>query len=262
MSGGLLIADTIVDVPGVAVIGPHDAAWSHLSPGDCRPRQGMPRQIILHRTIADDPDDVREGAGPPGGAERTAEFWQEDPAHSGAHIVVGSDGVVACLADLVLVEAYHATVSNPYSIGIELHEQPGGVLYDVQLQAAVAVVKAICETLGIQMQVPRGYFGKPLERMADGGTRCYGIFGHRDNTTARGRWDPGDEIFHRLLGAGAEAFDFDQNEDRVVWMARQRTLNEANGEQLAVDGLPGPATWDALKRAGYRAGLYGYGRPS
>lgn len=257
---GLLIDGELVLVPGVTIINPTDAAWSHLSPGDCRPRRNRPQQIILHKTIADDPEKVLEGTGKPGGAERTAEYWAGDPQHSGAHLVTGDDGVVACLADLVQIEAYHATVSNAYSIGYETRELPGGGVYEAALAATIAVTLAIVEHLGIQLQMPSSYNGHPIKRMAvDGGRDMIGVFGHRNNTESRGRWDPGDVLFDMLRAHGAESFDFDKGQDKIVWAKRQEDL-VAKGYKLIVDGIPGPATTAALKAEGYRGGIYALGK--
>jgi len=258
--GGLLIAKMIVDVPGVTIIGPHEATWAHLDPGDGQPRTNAPTQIFIHRTIGDVPDKILPGVGPPGGDERTAEYWQKDSKHSGAHIVVSASGRVACLADLVLWEAYHATVSNQRSIGIEMHEEAGGALYQAQIDSTVAIVLAICETLGIQLQVPRlPYTGHPLKRMLDGGSTVIGVLGHRDNTEQRGRWDPGDSIFAALRGAGAEAWDINAGEDILIWKARQVAL-VAQGHPLTVDGIPGHVTTTALLAEGYRGGVFALGK--
>ena len=259
MSGGLLIDGEVVLVPGTTIIGPHDAAWAHLSPGDCVPRSRRPQQIILHKTIADDPEKVLAGAGPAGGAERTAEYWQKDPKHSGAHLVTGHDGVVACLADLVRIEAYHATVANLYSIGFETCELVGGGVYEAALHSTVAVTLAIAEHLGIQLQCSRFYNRHPIQRMLHGGPDMIGIFGHRDDTEDRGQWDPGELLFDMLQAHGCERFDFDKGEDRRVWALRQADMN-TRGAQLVVDGIPGPATTAALKRAGYRGGVYALGK--
>jgi hypothetical protein len=256
---GLLVDGELVLVPGVTIINPTDAKWAHLSPGDCRPRRGRPHMVVLHKTLADDPEKVLAGGGKPGHAERTAEYWQNDPKHSGAHLVTGDDGVVACLADLVQVEAYHGNQANPYSIGFETCEQLGGGVYAEALASTIEVVLAIVEHLGIQLQVPSSYGGKPMARMLDGGTTLYGVFGHRDVTDHRGRWDPGDLLFNMLRARGAESFDFEKGQDKVVWAARQEKLN-ANGHKLVVDGIPGPATTAALKAEGYRGGVWALGR--
>lgn len=260
-TSGLLIDGAIIPVPGVTVIGPHDAAWAHLSPGDGTPRTRRPQQIVLHKTLADDPERIVPGAGPTGRAERTAEYWTADPAHSGAHLVIGGDAV-ACLADLVRFEAYHANQANSRSIGIEHCEERGGTVCQAVLDNGIEVVRVIAATLGIQLQYPRPPYreGVPLARFVDGGSTLTGLFGHRDVTDHRGRWDPGDAIWTLLAARlGAEAFDFSAGEDRDVWARRQRDLNAADAN-LVVDGLPGPATTEALRATGYRAGIWAFGR--
>lgn len=261
MSGGLLIAGLIVPVPGVTIIGSHDAEWAHLSPGDCRPRsEPWIRQVILHKTLAGKPEYVIPGKGPIGRVRWTAEFWQNEPKHSGAHGISGEDGLFACLADLIRVEAYDATVSNPYSIGFETRERADGAVYQAALDTTIAVTLATVEHVGIQLQVPKlPYKGRPLRRMLNGGKDCVGVFGHRDNTVERGQWDPGDWLFHALIAHGAEAFDFDAGEDVAVWKGRQAELVR-RGHQLVVDGIPGPATTNALKQEGYRGGIWALGR--
>lgn len=262
---GLLINGELVQVEGVNVIAPHEQPWAYLSPGDCIPRARWPQQLILHKTLADDPEFVLAGKGPAGGAESTARFWQQkkpdgsEVAHSGAHLVTGDDGVVACLADLVRIEAYDANQSNPYSIGYETREKVGGGCFQAAYSATIDVVMAIIEHVGIQLQIPRSYKGQPLKRFADGGRSLFGIFGHRDVTTQRGKWDPGELLFSMLEAKGAERFDFDADEDRKVWAKRQEDLN-AKGHGLVVDGLPGPATRRALLAEGYRGGVFALGR--
>ena len=256
---GLLIAGIVVPVPGVTIIGPHDATWAHLSPGDGVARSRWPQFGILHKTKADDPERVLSSPGPRGMAERVAKFWQDDPAHSGAHLVA-SDDLVACLADLVSFEAWHGNQSNLRSFGMEMYEEMGGIVREGTLANAMRVVLAAAEHLGIQLQVPRpGTYRGPMKRFEDGGATLVGFFGHRDVTPTRGRWDPGEAIWARLISAGAEAFDFDAGEDLAVWKQRQRDLND-RGHHLLVDGIPGPATTAALADEGYRGGVFALGK--
>ncbi|HEY1813029.1 MAG TPA: N-acetylmuramoyl-L-alanine amidase [Kofleriaceae bacterium] len=260
-SNAMLVDGTLVPVPGVTVIGSHDEEWAHLDPGDYCWRGTIPvTKVMLHKTIADDPEKLIAGKGPAGGAERDAKFWQQDPAHSGAQLVSGHDGVLACLCDVVRCAAYHATISNMDSIGIETCELVGGGVYEAALETTVAATLALVEHLGVQLQVPsRTYNGHPLKRMLAGERELVGVFGHRDNTEARGRWDPGEELFRRLRARGAEAFDFDAGEDLAKWRERQTVL-VAKGHKLIVDGIPGPATTAALKAEGYRGGVYALGK--
>lgn len=261
MNAGLLIDGEIVLVPGVEVIGPHIAAWAHLSPGDGRPRSNRPTKAILHKTKADDPERIAPGAGPEGRAQRVASFWQNDPTHSGAHIVI--DGhCVACLADLVRIEAYHANQANASSIGIEHYEEQDATTYQLTYDNAVHVWRTIAETCGIQLQFPKlgTYKNKPLTRFADGGSTLVGFFGHRDVTDRRGHWDPGDYIFELLEHElGAEGVDFEAGEDRDLWVPRQEELI-AKGYNLVADGIPGPKTTQALKLEGYRGGVFALGK--
>ncbi len=269
---GLKINGKIVTVEGVRIINPDDAAWAHPGANDCRPRDRrsssgaliMPTMVVLHKTLADDPEKVIPGSGPSaraGGAEDTVEAWQKDPTYSSAHLTTGHDGEVVQIADLGFVECFHATVSNQYSYGHETKELPGGGVYEAAAIATVLTTLAGCDALGIQKQMPRlgTYNGHPRRRMLNGGHDVVGIVGHRDNTEARGRWDPGDYLFQLLAAHGVEQFDFDLGEDIATWKARQLSLN-AQGAKLVVDGVPGPATRAALLAAGYKQGIWANGR--
>src|SRR3984885_7982710 len=254
---GLLVNGKEVPVEGLVIVNPNDAAWCRLDPKDFR-RRPTPwiRQIILHATKGDSPQTVLPGKGPGGRAKFTAELWRGDPTSSAAHIVIDNEGTVACLCDLATTEAYHATVSNPWSIGIEMYQESGSGVHAAVYDATVKLVPALCRIFGIQFQVPRlAYKNRPLRRMGDGGKACVGVFGHRDNTERRGRGDPGDEIFPRLAPRGAEAFDHDAGEALEVWKARQSELNQ-RGAALTVDGVPGPATVAALRAAGHGDGIW------
>jgi hypothetical protein len=257
----LLIDGVKHEVPGVTVIGPDETSFAHLSPGDGRPRKTRPQTVILHKTKGGQPERVSETTGPSGRAERVARFWQEDPKHSGAHLISGSDGVVACLEDLVRFEAWHATVANARSIGFEIYEEQAGVVHRAALRATVATCKTIAIALGIQLQTHRfPWDGKTLARFSDGGSTLIGFFGHH-HVGNRGLWDPGVEVFEMLSrDLGIEAFDFAAGEDRDVWRDRQRELEKLGLYTGAPDGIPGPKTTKALRDAGYVGGLYALGK--
>jgi hypothetical protein len=254
---GLLIAGHVVDVPGLNIRNPVDTPWCRLHPRDYRARRtSWVRQIIVHTTKGNWPQHVIPGAGPTGRAKSVADYWYNDPRQSAAHIVIGSEGAVACLADLATVNAYHATVSNDWSIGIELYQESDGGIYAAVYDSAVRLIVALCEHLLIPLQVPgRVYPNAPMQRMVHGGPDMVGVFGHRDNTGDRGRGDPGDEIFSRLVTqACAEQLDYDNRQDLAVWKRRQLYLNNVFREQLDVDGICGPSTIAALKRHGFASG--------
>jgi hypothetical protein len=254
---GLLVNGVEHPVAGLVIVNSKDAAWCRLDPKDFEKRPTpWVRQIILHTTKGNSPQHVLPGGGPGGRARRTADFWRNDTTPSAAHLVIDNDGTVACLCDLATTMAYHATVSNPWSIGIEMYQEANNGVYEAVYAAAVKLVPALCKIFGIQFQIPRlPYRNEPLRRMIDGGEHCVGVFGHRNNTGRRGHGDPGDEIFARLAAIGAEWFDHDAEEDLATWKDRQRALNHA-GSKLTIDGVPGPRTVTALASNGYTHGIW------
>ncbi len=276
MIGGLLVAGRSVVVPGVTVIppAPNGPSWCSLTAGDYRLRQtSWCRQIILHTTGGHWPQPIIPGAGPPGHARQIAEMWSGadrgggDQVHSAAQLIVDYDGTVACLCDLAHVAAYHAEMSNDWSIGIEMSTRPDGSIYQATIDSTVALVPAIGDAIGIPLQIhSASYHNEPLLRMEEmhrvngrpqrkqfGGPDCCGIFGHRDNTSTRGRGDPGDAIYTALIDrAGAEPLDFSTGEDLRVGAARQTWL-VAHGAKIPIDGLVGPVSLWAAKRQGFKA---------
>lgn len=250
---GLLVSGHLVEVPGLVTLSPSDCPggrpWCRLDPRDYRMRRETVRQVVMHTTVGADSQRVIPGRGPGGHAERTARAWQEDPSQSSAQLVVDSDGVVACLADLARICAYHATVSNEYSVGVEMHQEADGGVYDATLSAATLLVSALCEILDFPFTVVSDpYIGHPIPRFArDGAPDFYGVLGHRHNTEQRGWGDPGDEIFLRLVAAGGERVAAERGQDLQLAAGRQRWLN-ARGGRLVVDGRPGPKTMAEMRR--------------
>jgi len=260
---GLLIAGRSVPVPGLTIIPPAPAGpqWASLEPGDYRMRHtSWVRQVILHTTKGIWPQPIIPGAGIAGRAQAVADFWRGDPTHSAAHLVIDQDGSVACLCDLAYVAAYHAEMSNDWSIGIELYQVAGGGIYQATLDAAALLVPAICDAIGIPFQIHGApYRGHPLPRMEYtdasgrhqlGGPDLVGVIGHRDNTSNRGRGDPGDAVYAQLVAAGAEPLDFSTGEDMRVGAARQTWLVQ-HGAKIMIDGQVGPVSLAAARRLGF-----------
>jgi hypothetical protein len=254
---GLLVNGSEHRVEGLVIRNPRDAEWCRLSYKHFRPRTtSWIRQLIVHTTRSTAPTRALPGRGPGGGARRTLDTWCRGPATFAAHVLIDSDGTVACLCDLATTEAFHATVSNPWSVGIAMYQEPDGSIYESVYDAAIALIPTLCIQLGIQFQIPcLPHRNEPLRRMVDGGPDCVGIFGPRD-IALRGSTDPGDEIFECLAAAGAESYDHNAGEDLEIWMGRQRTLNNHDGASLTIDGIPGPDTVAALKAAGHAIGIW------
>lgn len=273
----MLIADRLVPVAGLDIIAPASHGgpdWARLDPGDymMRPTPWI-RQVIVHTTGGLWPQPVRPGAGKPGHARQIADMWSGadrgsgQRVHSAAQLIVDFDGSVACLCDLHAIAAYHAEGSNPWSIGIEMCTQPDGSIYEATLKAAARLIDALCwPTFPIPRQMNRGpYRNQPLSRMEYtvigsgpgtnarhqlGGPDCIGVFGHRDNTSERGRGDPGDAIFAELALLGFESWDFEAREDLLVGKERQAFLN-SRGARLAVDGQVGPKSLLTAENQGF-----------
>lgn len=260
---GLLINGIRYDVPGVQVIGPGDEPWAKLSAGDCRTRPTTwVRQITIHTTKGMNPQHIKPGKGPGGRDKVVADFWRGDTNHSAAHLVVDNDGSILCLADLVKVEAYHATTVNEWSVGIEMYQEADGGIYEAVLDSTVRLVMRLCDLLGIPFQgEARPYVENGiLQRLKNGGNDAVGVFGHRDNAwdfkrngSTRGRGDPGDFIFLRLRAAGMLLHRYDQQPipgDKLYWSKVQTELNKKYGLTLGTDGVCGPMTVAVLRKYG------------
>lgn len=268
----ILIDGALVDIPGVRSLPPAShggPAWASLDHGDCRPRPlgTWIRQIIVHATGGRWPQPIIATPGPGGEALRYADIWRSDPAHSAAPLVADTAGTAQCLADVVRVMGYHAEASNTWSVGIEMVQLPDGSLHQATIDATAALIVGLADRLGIPLQIPRGpYRDAPIRRMETGtgasrrnlgGPDVVGVLGHRDNTSERGRGDPGDAIWTALVALGAEVVDYDGGEDLERGRARQRRLNELDAKAgntwspIVVDGQVGPRSIAAARRLGF-----------
>lgn len=257
---GLVFAGKRVLVPGVNVISWLDDPRLRLKlPEDGRARQGgyFTQIIALHSTRgAPDSDDKRPqtllpdlGPSTRAGYE-VVEDWRTDHRCAGGHLIDDFDGTVYQLADLVTETTYHATSINHRSIGIETKQgRAQNEFYTGQLAALKAVVDVITAELGIPRCVPSGYHG-PLARLERGGADYWGVCGHRDQTDRRGFGDPGDHVMDSL---GYQRVNIAAGEDLALVKALQQALGF---RASACDGIPGPITRAALRKAGYQHGLW------
>lgn len=219
--------------------------------------------MVIHTTLGM-PSTVEKGIGPDKGYDyQIVKFYQDQAKCNGAHGGIDTDGSLGWYADALTEAAYHARSLNEVSIGLEIKQLPildrhgkivGGRVWECQLETAARVVDALCPVLGIQRQF-HGPYGKPVPRLVAGGKDCVGAFGHRDQTDTRGKGDPGDEVFKYLRDLGFTEYNFARNHDKVAWITRQAVMS-AHGFQVEVDGVPGPGTVAALKKAGYHGGLW------
>jgi hypothetical protein len=254
----LIIGGRAVQVAGLQCLSWHDDPRLRVritQDGARRSPTSWVRQIILHTTLGipggknQTPQTIRWGIGRPSDvAANVAHWWSTSPASAGAHLVVEFDGRVACLADLADEMTYHAGTCNGTSIGIEIAQATDGSMFRGQLECTLRLVDFLTLAFGIQRQYHAPYKG-PIARLQRGGADCVGVFGHRDQTAARGLGDPGDAIFDCLRDAGYEAFDFGRGDDLAIWRDRQAKMpgpNKTDFRRWAVDGVPGPRTRDRI----------------
>ena len=215
-----------------------------------RPKTSWVRGVTLHTTQGKHPQPLREGLGHGGAALANVKYWNAATGYASAHLLVDPDGVVYQTADLVSEQTWHATTVNPVTVGVEVCQQGDGALYAGQVDVVVALCDWLTKTLGIQRQIPRAYDGKVVARLAKGARDFVGVFGHRDQTSNRGRGDPGDLVMERLAQAGYERFDLEAEADKAEWRRRQAAVG------VTPDGVPGAATVAALAAHGHADGIY------
>ncbi len=260
----LVIHGIRIPIPGVKVVSWLDDPRLNLMGIGGKPSTQPKTGIILHTESGDDPHVLVDGLAPDydhGAQLAASDRGDAATGHAhGQHLDVATDGVVYQYLDLADAVAWHAAdgthSANATTIGVELHDpwQPARAtigapprahqLFTGQLDALVLVLDVITRELGI----PRSYhapYRAPVDRLRDG--RAYGLWGHRDQTDQRGPGDPGDLPWQALQAAGYVPLDYAKGEDLADVQRVQRDL-VARGANVAVDGVPGPATRAAIRR--------------
>jgi hypothetical protein len=164
--------------------------------------------------------------------------------------VVDHDGTIACCVDLLTEAAYHATVVNQPSIGIELYQGAAAELYAGQLHVRSPSSTGSPGGSASSARSLTATRAGPSAVSPLAGQDCVGVFGHRDVTDKRGAGDPGTEIFDLLPGR-LRALGLHAGEDLRVWAERQGKLG------VPQDGVPGPKTLAALLAAKQPCGHVG-----
>lgn len=258
MGKGILWNGNFYQIEGVETLGPGDYPWIKLTmPEDAwwRNTNEWIRQVILHTTKGTWPQSLLHGGGRGGKDKAFADMINNDGVHGSVPLIVDNDGSVACFADVKKVMCWHATVSNNWSIGVEMYQEAfdpvskTNPLYEVVEFSTVKLTHKLCELAGIPKFIPsRVYNGHPMARMLRGGPDMAGVFGHRDNTEQRGQGDPGDHIFELLAASGMRRVDYEKREDIEIGKRVQTHLNQNFGTRLAVDGLMGPLTMALVEK--------------
>lgn len=214
MSDGLIINGHRVSVPGVRVVTWEDDPRAPRVTKGSRRDPSAVTAVVLHTSRG------RTGRVVPGSREsdkamRLARYQARTSRQASWHLTVGADGTVIQQADLATFTTWHASQANGWSVGIELAQDSDTPdLTRAQVDACVAVVRAICEALNIPPWVPARHHGeswsvesapvKAWQPRKQGGEsrQARGVIGHRNLTTNRGAGDPGDGIFLALLAMG------------------------------------------------------------
>jgi len=228
---------------------------------DVSKRYAWLRGIVLH-TVHGKKGPLKPGAKDTGREFNYARYFANSTRKVSCDYIIDTDGSIAVTNDPLVNFTWHAESVNPVTLGIEFVQDDDGSLYEEQINAGVRFVSFLCEQLGIQKQVP-AIAGKPdpqvytrLKAPNDGHT-LVGVYGHRNQTVNRGFGDPGNWIFEALLRNGFEGFNFEKDEDLLVWKDRQKAVDIPEKDQ---DGIPGPNTRTHLAAAGYKNGIWMNGR--
>lgn len=192
---------------------------------DFTKRKGVPQSICLHTRMGVWPQKIVKSVKNRRWDEVAARRGSADDRTASWHISVDADGSFVCHLDLVTIEAYHASQTNPYSIGIEMYQTLDGTITEATLRTTVTLCNTIVHELGMEKKFPSSdkickEFARPDGKWNKYRKRAYmkggqsgknfsGVFGHRNATRNRGKGDPGDAIFELLESEGYIAIDVD-----------------------------------------------------
>lgn len=192
---------------------------------DFKVRKDTPTSICLHTRMGVWPQKVVKQVKNRRWDEVGVRRGNSDDRTASWHISIDADGSFVCHLDLITTEAYHASQTNPYSIGIEMYQTLDGTITEATLNTAVKICDVIVDYLGLKKQFPTSdkicqAFARPDGKWHKYRKRAYmrggksgkgfsGVFGHRNATRNRGKGDPGDVIFEMLESAGYKPVDVD-----------------------------------------------------
>lgn len=206
---GLIVSGARVEVPGVEVVTWLDDPRRAPLVTDGKPRDAARVTGIVLHTSRGRRGVVQPGSRPSDRAELLARYQARTERQVSWHLTIDTDGTVLQQADAALWMAWHATHANGWSVGIECVQHPDtGDLWQVQADACVAIVEALCSALRIPRKTYVGADGRPYagivrehQEASEGGHQrpFAGVLGHRALTTNRGVGDPGDGLFAVLL---------------------------------------------------------------
>ena len=207
---GLIIAGARVPVPGVDVVTWLDGPKvPRVTDGRARKADAV-KAIVLHTVHGKVGPLAERGSAPSDRAERYARYQSSTSRDVSWHLTIDTAGTVVQSADLATWTCWHATAVNPWTIGIELVQEADGTVYRPQLDVVIWVCEVLCDHFAIPTRVPARN-GVPIvgvvPRLTGSQGPWGGVFGHRNQTTNRGKGDPGDHVMEALLAAGFEGVD-------------------------------------------------------
>lgn len=196
---------------------------------DGAPRKGPPLAIVLHTTSGTKGEELHTPPPPSERAERYAHYQAGTERDVSWDLTVDLDGTVVqhndpsapCGAHKHTRYSWHAGSVNPWTLGIEIVQGPGRVVYELQLRVVVALVTFLCDHYQIPKRIPCDASGRPWDKpifevvstKREGRQRRWpGVLGHCNVTTpdSRGPWDPGDHARGALLEGGFEPFNIEE----------------------------------------------------